>query len=514
MQIYHIYLKLMLINIIYLEIILNYNYFILLLHRMESLKEKTAKGLLWGGLSNAIQQVLNLIFGIFLARLLTQSDYGMVGMLSVFSLMAAALQEGGLISAINRKKEVSANDYNAVFWTCSLISISFYIILFFCSPLIADFFNTPELTSLARYIFIGFFLTSLGVAPRAYLFRNMMVRENTIISISSLLISGITGITLAYYGFAYWGIATQTIIYVFVTTLLSFYYAKWLPSLKIDFSPIKEMIGFSSKLIVTNFFYIINNNVLTVLLGRFYTPHVVGNYTQASKWNSMGILLISNTLNGISQPVFARTENDITRQKNIFRKLLRFTAFISFPAMMGLALIAEELIVILLTDKWIESVRILQILCISGAFYSISGLFSNLIISRGKSATYMWCTIALCTIQLISVCLSASRGIYFMIYVYTFINIAWLLVWHRYAKKEIGIKLREIVKDISPYLVLSTLIVVTTHFATSGISNHYVSFITKAMMACISYCLVLWIFKSTIFLEAIDFLKSKISKLR
>ena len=135
MQIYHIYLKLMLINIIYLEIILNYNYFILLLHRMESLKEKTAKGLLWGGLSNAIQQVLNLIFGIFLARLLTQSDYGMVGMLSVFSLMAAALQEGGLISAINRKKEVSANDYNAVFWTCSLISISFYIILFFCSPL-------------------------------------------------------------------------------------------------------------------------------------------------------------------------------------------------------------------------------------------------------------------------------------------------------------------------------------------------------------------------------------------
>ena len=148
---------------------------------MESLKEKTAKGLLWGGLSNAIQQVLNLIFGIFLARLLTQSDYGMVGMLSVFSLMAAALQEGGLISAINRKKEVSANDYNAVFWTCSLISISFYIILFFCSPLIADFFNTPELTSLARYIFIGFFLTSLGVAPRAYLFRNMMVRENTII---------------------------------------------------------------------------------------------------------------------------------------------------------------------------------------------------------------------------------------------------------------------------------------------------------------------------------------------
>ena len=111
----------------------------------ETLKEKTAKGLFWGGLSNGIQQVLNLVFGIFLARLLSQSDYGMVGMLSIFSSIAAALQEGGFISALNRKKNVTEKDYNAVFWTSSLISLSFYIILFFCAPLISDFYGVPEL---------------------------------------------------------------------------------------------------------------------------------------------------------------------------------------------------------------------------------------------------------------------------------------------------------------------------------------------------------------------------------
>ena len=138
---------------------------------METLKEKTAKGLFWGGLSNGAQQVLNLVFGIFLARLLSQEDYGLVGMLTIFSLIASSLQEGGFISALNRKKEVTQRDYNAVFWTCSLFSLAIYLTLFFCAPLIAAFYDEPRLVPLSRYIFLGFFITSLGIAPRAVLFR-------------------------------------------------------------------------------------------------------------------------------------------------------------------------------------------------------------------------------------------------------------------------------------------------------------------------------------------------------
>ena len=475
----------------------------------ETLKEKTAKGLFWGGLSNGVQQVLNLVFGIFLARMLSQSDYGMVGMLTIFSTIAAALQEGGFISALNRKKEVTYKDYNAVFWTSTLLGLSFYTILFFCAPLIAYFYGIPELVSLSRFVFLTFLIGSFGVAPNAFLFRNMMVRERAIASISSILISGLVGVAMAANGFAYWGIATQSIVHLLVITTLCYYFAKWKPSLQIDFSPVREMFGFGSKLIITNIFNIINGNIFSVLLGKMYTAHEVGNYSQANKWNNMGSSLISGMLANIAQPVFAKADDDKERQKRIFRKLLRFTAFISFPAMFGLALVAKEFIVILLTEKWLESALIMQMLCIAGAFSPISALFSNLIITRGHSTTYMWCTIALCLIQLLSVIIAAPYGINRMIQVYILINISWLFVWHHYASKEVDLKLIEIVKDIAPYLFLSSIIVIAAYYCTAHISNLCLCLITKIVFVSITYCLILWILHSTIFRETFLFFTKK-----
>ncbi len=450
--------------------------------------------------------MLNLVFGIFLARLLSTEDYGLVGMLTIFSLIANSLQEGGFISALNRKKNISHKDYNAVFWTCSLFSLTIYLLLFFCAPYLAEFYGDSRLTSLSRYIFIGFFITSLGIAPRALLFRNMKVRESSIVPFVSLLLSGIVGVTMAATGFAYWGIATQTLVYVSLFTGLTFYYSKWHPTFNIDFSPIREMFGFSSKLIITNIVIIINTNIFSVILGRLYSPHIVGNYTQANKWNYMGWSLINNMLNGISQPVFAKTDNDKERQRNIFRKLLRFTAFVSFPLMLGLALVAQEFIVILLGEKWIESARLLQLLCVMGAFYPISYLFSNLLISRGHSATYMWINIALCITQLAAVVVSASYGIEVMIMVYVAVTIAWILVWHYYAYQEINIRLSDIVKDISPYLIITVILIFSAHLLTLDINNLYLKFLIKVIFVAVSYCIILWLLRSTIFRESMEFL--------
>lgn len=271
-----------------------------------SLKEKTAKGLFWGGFSNGIQQLLNLGFGIVLARLLDASDYGMVGMLTIFSAIAAALQEGGFISALTNRKETLHKDYNAVFWFSLMCSTTIYILLFFAAPLIADFYDTPELIPLSRLSFLGFVISSMSIAPRAYLFKNLRIKDTTVISISSLIVSGIVGITLAANGFAYWGIALQSISFITVMTILNFYFSHWRPRFRFDFTPIKEMIGFSSKIIITNIFTIINNNLFSVLLGKFYSEREVGNFTQANKWNGMGHTTITGMINGIAQPVFTR----------------------------------------------------------------------------------------------------------------------------------------------------------------------------------------------------------------
>lgn len=182
-----------------------------------SLKEKTAKGLFWGGIGNGAMQLLNLVFGIFLARLLSTTDYGMVAVLTIFSAMAGIFSESGFILALVNKKEVKHEDYNSVFWFNISIGASLYLILFLCAPFIADFYHTPELTRLARFQFLSFFIGSFGTAPTAYFFRNLMVKERSQIQIAAILISGITGVSCAYHGWGYWGIAVQTVVYVSTT---------------------------------------------------------------------------------------------------------------------------------------------------------------------------------------------------------------------------------------------------------------------------------------------------------
>ena len=475
----------------------------------ESIKEKTAKGLLWSGLSNSLQQLLGLVFGIILARKLSQADYGIVGMLAIFSAIAACLQEGGFIAALNRKKDVTRADYNAVFWMSISISLFFYLLFFFTAPLIARFYDEPRLVSLARYTFLSFLFVSFSIAPRAYIFRNMMVRQSSIISLVSLALSGIVGVIMAYLGFAYWGLATQSIVFTLTVSVLNFWYSGWRPSFNIDLRPIRELIGFSSKLIVTSIVTAVNGNMISVLLGRYYSATEVGNFSQANKWNTMGHSLITSMLYNVAQPILTKADGDMARQKKIFRKLLRFTALVSFPAMLCLALISEEFIVILITEKWLPSAHLLRILCIAGSVMPISYLFSNLLISRGRSDVYMWCTIAFCLAQLAGMFLCVPYGIGTMVTVFAIINILWTLVWFWFSRHEIDLHFSEAVRDISPYLMLSVCIVAVAYYLTSGMSNIYLSIVTKVVFVFSVYGAALWLLGSTIFKEAILFITKK-----
>lgn len=472
----------------------------------ESLKEKTAKGLLWGGLSNVLQQLLGLAFGIVLARKLSQADYGLVGMLAIFSAIAACMQEGGFIAALNRKKEVTQRDYNAVFWMSILTSICFYLLFFLAAPLIARFYDEPRLTALARYSFLSFLFVSFSIAPRAYIFRNMMVRQSSIISIVSVFLSGVVGVAMAQMGYAYWGLATQNIVFTLSVSILNYYFSGWRPTFRIDLRPIRELIGFSSRLIVTNIATAANSNILSVLLGRYYTAPQVGDFTQANKWNTMGHSLITNMLYSIAQPVLTKTDDDQQRQKQVFRKLLRFTAFVSFPVMLCLALVSEEFIVILITEKWLNSAHLLRWLCLAGAVLPVSYLFSNLLISRGHSSTYMWCTLAFLAAQLVAVALCVPFGIERMVQAYVAITILWVAVWYYFAHRKIGLRLREAVGDVAPYVLLSMAIVYAVYLLTANIANIYLGLVLKVGLVAAAYCLSLWLLGSTILREAFTFI--------
>ena len=472
----------------------------------QSLKDKTAKGLFWGGLSNGIQQLLNLFFGIFLARLLTQEDYGMVGLLSIFSLIATALQESGFTATLANRKEIKHEEYKAVFWFSTLAGLTMYLILFICSPLIAHFFDTPELTSLARYSFLGFLISSTGIAHSAYLFRSLMVKHRAMASVIGLLLSGTTGITLAYLGFSYWGIATQSLVYIATTTCCYWYFSPWRPTFPINFSPLKSMFAFSSKLLITNVCHHIHNNVFSIILGKFYTIPDVGNYNQANKWNYMGHSFINGMVSSVAQPVLAQVADDKERQLRVFRRMMRFTCFISFPAMLGLSFVAPELITIAITDKWAESAKMLQLLCIGGAFIPVINLCSNLLISKGKSNIYMWNTISLVILQLLVLFLCYPYGIHTMIVIYITINICWLLVWHHFVQKEICYSLKSLIKDVSPYLLIALGAIVATYFCLADCTNIYLRFVGKIGMVALLYPLTMWASGSKTFKESLDYL--------
>lgn len=479
---------------------------------MESLKEKTAKGLFWGSINSGLQQILNLVFGIILGRLLCPADYGMIGMLTIFTAIANTLQESGFTSALTNKKDVCHDDYNAVFWFSVLCGLLMYVILFCSAPLIARFYNKPELTPLARYVFLSFLFSSTSTAHNAYLFRNMMVKQRAKAMLPALALSGLIGIAMAYCGMSYWGLATQSLVYVIIVNISFWHYSHWHPTFHIDFRPLKSMFGFSSKILITNVFTQINGNILSALLGKFYSVSEVGHYTQSNKWNTLAYYFISGTVNYVAQPVLSQVSNDKERLCSVLRKMLRFSVFLSFPALLGLALVSHELIVITITEKWIACVPLMQTLCIWGAFAPITTLYSNLLISRGKSNLFMWNTVALSLLQMTVLLACNPYGIVWMIRCFVLLNILYILVWQHFITKETGLTLFMAIRDILPFAIIGAMTTLATWLITLWISNIYILFVAKIVIGALLYAGVMKVLHVAIFTECMDFFLQRFRK--
>ena len=471
----------------------------------EGLKERTAKGLMWGAINNLTSQLLMALIGIILGRLLTPADYGMVGMLAIFTAITGSLQESGFTAALTNLKEATHREYNAVFWTSTGISILLYLVLYISAPLIADYFHQPGLIPLSRLVFASLLLAGIGIAHAAYMFRNMMNREKAITGFFALVGSGIIGITLALNGYSYWSLAWQQFAYICIINIGRLYYVRWMPSFHIDLSPIREMIGFSSKILITNIINQVNNNILSFIFGRLFTAGAVGNYTQAAKWNTMGHSLISGTMQQVAQPVLASINEEENRQLNVFRKMLRFTAFLSMPAMLGLAFIAD-FIVVLLGEQWTDSVPLLRMLCISGAFLPIHTLYQNLFISHGRSDTYMWCSVALVITQIVVVMVFATWGIEIMIAAYVITLILWTGIWQVLTYRLIQLRFTDLLKDVCPFLLATIGCIGVAYYTTLFITNVIALILSRIIITSLLYMAIMKIAHVKIFKECIQFI--------
>lgn len=483
---------------------------------MDNLKEKTAKGLFWGALNNGTIQMLNVLIGIMLGRKLSPEEWAPIGMIAIFSAIAGNLQSSGFSTAIINMKSPTSNDYNAVFWFNTLVSALVYLVLFACAPWIAWFFEQPCLTDLSRFIFLAFFISSFGISTNAYMMKNMMQREMTIVGITALIISGLTAITLAFLGYSYWSLAWQQVVNAFVLVVGRWYYVKWRPCFKVDFTPIRQTFRFSMNILITMIINTVNNHILTFVFGKLFTrtPQVVGNFFQAFKWDTMAYQTVGGTIEQVAQPVLVnlRDDEDESREVRVFRKMMRFTAFLAFPAMFGLSLVSEEFILATIGPKWIDCVPLLRVLCIGGAFMPFYSLYKNLIISQGRADLNMWLNISQIVLQFILIFATYQQGILMVVYAYSILNVVWLLAWQFFAHRLIGLQLVHVLKDTLSFALISGAVMLVSYVATTQITNVYLLLALRIVMAAVLYVGVMKLLRVKIMDECIKFLSKKMNK--
>ena len=464
--------------------------------------------MLWGGLNSGIQQLVGLAFGIVLGRLLAPSDYGMMAMISIFSLVATALQDSGFRTALTNIEHPKHEDYNSVFWFNIIMASSLYVILFLAAPLIGEYYHTPRVVPLCRYAFLSIVIASFGTAQSAYLFKHLRAKQQAEAGALAVILSSMTGVGMAFAGMAYWSLATQGLVYVGINTLLQWHFSPWRPSIHgITFAPVRRMFRFSCKILATTIMTHVNNNVLNILLGHYFTPRDTGNYNQAYQWNTKCYSLVQSMVAQVAQPVLVSLNGEEGRQKDVFRKMMRFTAFITFPLLFGFGLVAKEFIVTAIGEKWLASAQLIQILCISGATMPLSTLFSNMIISKGRSGTFFWCTFTLGLVQIATMIMIWPMDIRTMVIAYTLLNTSWLLVWLFFVRRLIGYGYWMFFCDVMPFALAAAGVMGVAYVATMPLSNLIALLISRFIIAVVLYYAVMKIARVKILAECERFVK-------
>ena len=490
----------------------------------ESLKEKTAKGLFWGGMNNGVQQLLGLAFGIILGRLLDPSDYGMTAMLAVFSVIANELQSSGFKTGLINLEKPQHEDYNAVFWFNILAGAAIYVVLWFSAPLIADFYEQPALIPLSRYVFLGFVFSSFGMAQSAYLTKQMQIKQIAQCGMTATLSSSIMGVILAALGFGYWALATQYLMYIAVNTLLLWYFSPWRPTLftfhSSFFTPIKRLFPFSVRIMISAILTQVNANIMNLLLGCFYGEANTGHYNQAYQWSSKCFLLVGNMLKQVDQTVLVGLHDERERQLQVLRKMMRFTAFISFPLLFGLGLVSHEFIILAIKAKWAFAASLLPILCVCGAFMPLSALLTDAVISHKRSDIYLWSTLVLGLLQIALMVGLCQQGIRMMVIAYTLLNIMWVFVWHFFVRRLMSYRLLDFLKDILPFALAAAFVMGLTWLVTEftvyslQLTDDYLKLwillISRVVIAMLLYYGIMRIAGAVILKEVIAFFKKKI----
>lgn len=356
---------------------------------MATLKQQAVKGVFWSSIERFSVQGVQFVIQIIMARLLSPSDYGIIGMLAIFLAVSQSFIDSGFSNALIRKTNRTQEDYSTVFYFNIVVGLFFYLLLFFTSPFIASFYETPLLDPVTKLISVILLINSLTVVQRAKLTINLDFKTQAKASFASVVVSGVIGISMAYYGYGVWALGVQIVINSLLNMLFLWIYSKWKPDKVFSWRSFNEMFSFGSKLLLSGLLDTIYRNIYTIVIGKKFAAVELGYYTRADQFAQLPSSNLTGILQRVTYPVLSTMQDDTERLRVNYRKFLRISAFIIFPLMIGLAAIADPLIRILLTDKWENTVILLQILCVALMWYPIHAINLNLLQVKGRSDLFL-----------------------------------------------------------------------------------------------------------------------------
>jgi len=377
----------------------------------ESLKKKTAKGMIWSAVERFSTQGVQFVFGIILARLLTPADYGVIAMLTIFIAVSQTFIDSGLGNAVIRKIDRTEKDMSTMFFFNIGMSLVCYGVIFLIAPLAAKFYNMPELILILRVLALRLVIQAFSIAQITHLTIKINFKIQAKVSFVSAILSGIVGIIFAYRGYGVWSLVIQTLANSFLTSLLFTALVRWRPTSIFSIESFKYMFSFGSKILASGILETVYKNIYALVIGKFYSSAQLGNYAKADRFAQFPSSNLTAILQRVSFPVLSTLQNNPERLRSSYLKFINLSAFIVFPLMTGLLAIAKPMTFLLLTEKWSEMIPLLQIVCLSMMWYPVHAINLNVLQVLGRSDLFLRLEIIKKILGVTILCITLPMGI-------------------------------------------------------------------------------------------------------
>jgi len=478
----------------------------------DNLKEKATHAFLWSATERIGQQGVQFVISIILARLLLPEEFGLIAMLTIFMAISQSLINSGFGQALIQKKNSTYVDECSIFYFNILVGFLAAGILCLAAPQIGIFYNQPLLPLLTYALSLNLVINSLGLVQTTLLTKRLDFKTQAKVSMSATVISGSIGVTMAFNGYGVWSLVVQSLSSNLLSTALLWSFNSWRPSMIFSFSALRQMFTFGSRLLAAGLLNTLFDNIYLVVIGKLFSPGVLGFYTRAYGLQQLPVANLSNIISRVTFPVFSSVQSDKDRLKRGVRETLSMLVLINFPMMIGLAVVANPLVRVLLTEKWLPCVPFLQLLCVVGMLYPLHVINLNVLNAQGRSDLFFRLEVVKKVLIVIVIIITYRWGIIAMIYGQIVTSIFSYFLNSYFTGKILNYPVVDQIADLMPSLIIS-LIMGTLIYSIKylGITSSAILLLTQIITGIFSFFTICYLLRVPAFLKIIEIAKTTIS---